>query len=236
MRRANARCDFRIPSNTSPENPVIGQVRFGGFTLDLETRELHRGSECVALSPKAFRLLEILVEHHPKALSKATLQDRLWPDTVVVEKNLANLVAEIRHAVGDDAAEPRFVRTVHRFGYAFCGRLEEASADRGSATPARFALTWRGGGTDLLDGQYVLGRDPGLELAFDSPGVSRRHALLRVEGATVTVEDLQSKNGTFVGGRRVDARTTLVAGDSFSIGSVKLTLHVPPGQGPTETW
>jgi DNA-binding winged helix-turn-helix (wHTH) protein len=211
-----------------------GQVRFGGFTLDLETRQLHRGSDCVALSPKAFCLLEILVEHQPRALSKATLQDRLWPDTVVVEKNLANLVAEIRNAVGDDAAAPRFVRTVNRFGYAFCGELD-AAPHRGSATPARFALAWSGGDAPLHDGQHVLGRDPGLELSFDSPGVSRRHALLRVEGVTVTLEDLQSKNGTFVRGRRLEAPTTLAPGDRFSIGSVTLLLRVP-GQGPTETW
>lgn len=93
---------------------------FGEFTLDLDARELLQAGAPVSLSPKAFQLLGILVEACPRALAKSELQDRLWPGTFVVEKNLTNLVGEIREALGDDAAHPRYVRTVHRFGYAFC--------------------------------------------------------------------------------------------------------------------
>jgi predicted ATPase/TolB-like protein/DNA-binding winged helix-turn-helix (wHTH) protein len=92
---------------------------FGEFVLDLNTHELARAGTPVSLSPKAFQLLGILVESHPKALSRVELQDRLWPRTFVVEKNLTNLVSEIREALGDDPVHPRFIRTVHRFGYAF---------------------------------------------------------------------------------------------------------------------
>ena len=92
---------------------------FGDFVLDLDTHELARAGTPVSLSPKAFQLLGILVENHPKALSRTELQDRLWPGTFVVEKNLTNLVSEIRDALGDDPVHPRFIRTVHRFGYAF---------------------------------------------------------------------------------------------------------------------
>ena len=94
------------------------QVSFGEFVLDLDSRELRRGVEPVRMSPKAFQLLEILVTNRPKALSKADLQDRLWPDTFVVEKNLANLVSEIRQALGDSPSSG-FIRTVPRYGYAF---------------------------------------------------------------------------------------------------------------------
>ena len=66
------------------------RVRFSEFVLDVRTRELLHGDDQVALSPKAFQLLEILVLNRPKALSKSDLQNRLWPDTFVVEKNLAN--------------------------------------------------------------------------------------------------------------------------------------------------
>ena len=95
------------------------RVSFGEFVLDLDTRELRRGGEPVRLSPKAFQLLEILVTNRPKALSKADLQERLWPDTFVVEKNLANLVSEIRQALGDSPSASDFIRTVPRYGYAF---------------------------------------------------------------------------------------------------------------------
>jgi TolB-like protein/DNA-binding winged helix-turn-helix (wHTH) protein len=95
------------------------QVSFGEFVLDLDSRELRRGAEPVRMSPKAFQLLEILVTNRPKALSKADLQDRLWPDTFVVEKNLANLVSEIRQVLGDSPSASGFIRTVPRYGYAF---------------------------------------------------------------------------------------------------------------------
>ena len=82
------------------------QVRFGTFVLDPETRELLNAGHPVPLSPKAFELLSILVAERPKAISKSDLQDRLWPATFVVEKNLANLVSEIRDAIGDDPPDP----------------------------------------------------------------------------------------------------------------------------------
>lgn len=97
----------------------MGRWAFGSFVLDLDTRELVRAGTSVPLSPKAFHLLRILIENRPKALSKSDLQDQLWPGSFVVEKNLTNLVSEIREALDDDPAQPRFIRTVHRFGYAF---------------------------------------------------------------------------------------------------------------------
>ena len=107
---------------------------FGDFVLDLDTHELVRAGTPVSLSPKAFQLLGILVENHPKALSKAELQDRLWPGTFVVEKNLTNLVSEIREALGDDPVHPRFIRTVHRFGYAFRERRRPRVATASDAS------------------------------------------------------------------------------------------------------
>ena len=88
------------------------QVRFDDFVLDTDTRELRRKALPIHLSPKAFQLLQLLLENRPKALSKASLQERLWPDTFVVEANLSNLVGEVRAALGDDAHRPHFVRTV----------------------------------------------------------------------------------------------------------------------------
>ena len=78
----------------------------------LDARELGRNGEPVLLSPKAFDLLATLVERRPTAISKADLQERLWPETFVVEKNLTNLIAEIRRALGDDPSRAHFIRTV----------------------------------------------------------------------------------------------------------------------------
>ena len=209
---------------------------FGDFVLDLDARELRRGAGAIVLSPKAYQPLQILVSVRPKALSKLDLQERLWPDTFVVEKNLVNLVAEIRAALGDDATHPRFVRTVHRFGYAF---RESAAAmgetHRVAATSVRFRLRWPDGRAALKEGQYVLGRDPELELFIDGPGVSRRHALIRVSGADATIEDVGSKNGTFVADRSASSPTPLAHGDVIRLGSVELTFSAVSVRYSTRT-
>ena len=215
----------------------MSAITFGAFVLDLDTRELRRGSEFVPLTPKAYQLLEVLVANGPKALSKSALQERLWPDTFVLEKNLVNLVAEIREALGENATNPRFVRTVPRFGYAF-RNLTSPDSDNGAPrrrTGARFRLVWAGGRAALADGDYVLGRDPDLELFLDADDVSRRHARITVAGTEAMIEDLNSKNGTFVSDRRLDSVRQLVAGDSIRIGSVRLMFTAVRNWGSTQT-
>ena len=215
----------------------MSAITFGGFVLDLDSRELLRGGESVALTPKAFQLLEVLVVNRPKALSKSALQEQLWPDTFVLEKNLVNLVAEIREALGDSATEARFVRTVPKFGYAFRHLPSPDVAAGALMRPARghFRLAWPGGRAALTDGEYVLGRDPDLELFLDAHDVSRRHARLTIAGNDARIEDLNSKNGTFVSDRRVDSPTPLVDGASIRVGSVRLTFTTVENRGSTET-
>lgn len=102
----------------------MSQHRFGEFVLDSETRQLLRRRQPLHVSPKAFQLLQALISSRPRVWSKRELQDLLWPDTTVVEANLPNLVAEVRAALEDDPQDPRYVRTVHRYGYGF---IEPAS-------------------------------------------------------------------------------------------------------------
>ncbi len=214
----------------------MSRVSFGDFVLDLDSRELLRGRHAVSLAPKAYQLLEILVTNRPRALSKIALQERLWPGTFVVEKNLVNLVAEIRQSLGDDPAHPRFLRTVQRFGYAFqASEPETANTTTSQRANVRFRLSWAYGRAGLGEGDHVLGRDPDLELFFDSPGVSRRHALIRVTGDEVTVEDLASKNGTLVADRRLASPMRLADGDVIRIGSVQLTFNAVRTWGSTRT-
>jgi DNA-binding winged helix-turn-helix (wHTH) protein len=212
----------------------VTAVFFGSFVLDLQTRELRRDNEFVPLSPKAYQLLEVLVVNRPKALSKSALQDQLWPDTFVLDKNLVNLVAEIREALGDIATHPQFVRTVPKFGYAFRHSASTAGA-RMSPASARFRLVWPGGRAALTEGVYVLGRDPDLELFLDAHDVSRRHARISIVGDDATIEDLDSKNGTFVSNQRVNEATALVDGTPIRIGSVSLTFSKVQNCGSTQS-
>jgi hypothetical protein len=158
--------------------------------------------------------LSILVSHRPKALSKSDLQNRLWPGPFVVEKNLANLVSEIRDALGDDPSNPRFIRTVHRFGYSF----RDTGARGGGGRPASsggevsFRLKWMNGRVTLEEGEHVIGRDSDVEIFLNSAGVSRHHARIRISAGRATIEDLGSRNGTFVGDQRVEDRRSLAMG------------------------
>jgi DNA-binding winged helix-turn-helix (wHTH) protein len=209
----------------------VMKVSFGELTLDMETRQLRRGAAEVHVSPKAFELLIALVESRPRALSKADLQARLWPDTYVSESNLASLVAEIRRATGDDARTPRFVRTVQRFGYAFAGETSQV------ALPSSAATCWIISGDrqwTLKDGEHILGRgqEPG---GFESDTMSRRHARILVSEGRATLEDLGSKNGTFIGDRSVTSPQTLNDGDGIRLGSVRLTFRAAKGGPSTRT-
>src|SRR5262249_24115584 len=96
---------------------------FGDFTLDPDTRQLRMNGGDVHLSPKALDLLACLIDNRTRAVSKAELQQRLWPSTFVEETNLASLVAESRRALQDTAASPKFLRTVYGFGYQFVGEV-----------------------------------------------------------------------------------------------------------------
>jgi pSer/pThr/pTyr-binding forkhead associated (FHA) protein len=75
--------------------------------------------------------------------------------------------------------------------------------------------------------ELVMGREPGLELQIDSPGVSRRHARLRMQEGGYLLEDLGSSNGTFVNGQRLAAPHILKPGDMIGLGlSVSLEYQV----------
>ena len=133
------------------------KLRLGELTFDADARQLLRGSVELHLSPKAFDLLRVLIEHRPRALSKQELHQHLWPATFVSEANLASLVAEIRETLADDARKPRFVRTAHRFGYAFCGDAAEISEQVAPASPPSFCwLVSDGRRLPLQPGHNIL--------------------------------------------------------------------------------
>ena len=208
------------------------ELRFGPFALDLATRELSRGAKAVHLSTKAFDLLVTLVQERPNVLSKAMLQQRLWPETFVAEANLSNLIGEVRQALGDSSRKPRYIRTVHRVGYAFCGEVIGSLAPTSSAPP--FWIEWRSQRFPLHAGEHVIGRDPDVEIRIDASTVSRRHARILVLADRAVLEDFGSKNGTFHGLSQVSAPVTLSDGDHIRIGSQLITFHAR-AVGSTET-
>lgn len=202
------------------------RVAFGECVLDTDRRELTRCGRTVPLQPKAFRLLEVLVERRPRVVTRAELRSLVWPGELAGGTPVARLVNEVRSAIGDPARTPRFIRTVHRVGYAFSERdVEEASAP--APRPSiRFALQWGERLVALTPGESIIGRATGALIGVASPRVSRRHARIVVAEERATIEDLRSKNGTFVGGRRLEGTTGLRHGDLIEIGPLRLVFLV----------
>ena len=210
--------------------------RFGPFSLDPRARQLlHLGRE-VTLSPKAFQLLLLLVENRSRAMSKQELQQQLWPSTFVLETNLAGLVAEIRRALEDTAEKPQFVRTMHRFGYRFIGGVQESEQSAHGGEPiTKCWLVWEAKQVPLAEGDNIVGRGTDASVWIDASGVSRHHARIIVRRGEATLEDLESKNGTYVGAERVTSERPLTDGDQIRLGSVVMTFRIPHVPGPTET-
>src|SRR5215831_4655484 len=102
------------------------QLRFPPFRLDPDNACLWRGPRAIRLTPKAFAVLECLVERHGQLVTKDVLLERVWPKTVVGDAVLKVCVREIRRALGDRVGAPRFVATVHRRGYRFIAGVTDS--------------------------------------------------------------------------------------------------------------
>jgi DNA-binding winged helix-turn-helix (wHTH) protein len=203
------------------------RVRFGECVLDSDARQLSVRGEAVHLSPKAFQFLMLLLESRPKALSKKEIHERLWPDTFVADGTLASLLVEVRSATGDSARESRFVRTVHRFGYAFSGSAQELRESVPHAgQKAVYRLIWGNREVALGPGENLLGRDDDAIAWIDDALVSRRHARIVIDEGGAVLEDLGSKNGTYLRGKRIEAPSKLADKDQVTIGPASMIFRV----------
>ncbi len=213
------------------------RLRFGDFVLDLEARQLFRGAEECHLRPKTFDLLRLLALARPRALSKAEIHRHLWPETAVEDVSLTVVVADLRAILGDDARRPRCVRTVHRFGYAFCAEATEEGRGRARAATTAPRVIWERKVIPLVEGENVLGRDETVDVRVDEQGVSRRHARIVVARGEALLEDLGSKNGTFVGEaeERVTESVPLPDSTPFRLARIRLLYRSAPEIRTTAT-
>jgi hypothetical protein len=165
-------------------------------------------------------------------LSKQALIDMLWPDVVVEEANVRNLIAEIREAIGDRGSGPAMIRTIPRFGYAFEAHVDDdSSSPQLDESPRLIGLhrDYR-----LSAEENVIGRDADCAVTLPDPLVSRRHALVRITAGHATIEDLGSRNGTLVNGITIAARTEIRDGDTIEVGPVRMTFRIMDRNRETE--
>jgi DNA-binding winged helix-turn-helix (wHTH) protein len=198
---------------------------FGEFVLEPSERQLRRSGRVVPLTPKAFDTLEALVSRAGRAVRKDELLSIVWPDTHIVEATLAQNICALRKALGDAA----LIETVPKFGYRFTASVRQPNDARACC------LRWGSRQLPLVAGENVVGRDPEVHVTLDGGTVSRRHARITITAAHTLIEDLGSKNGTFVRGERVTAPKPLADGDLIGFGSLTLTFHTRPPLLTTDT-
>ena len=205
--------------------------KFADVQIDTAARQATRDEVVAHLTRKAFDLLVLLIEQRPNVVPKEEIHARLWPDTFVSESSVQALISEIRQALDDGSRS--IIRTVHGVGYAFGTDVTEAAKETQARVTRAWLLadTWR---VPLYDGDNVLGRGSDDVIPIDVSGMSRRHARISV-GQRVTIEDLGSKNGTWLQDQRVTAAVPLTDGDHVRLGSVLFTFRLAHGVDSTDT-
>jgi TolB-like protein/Flp pilus assembly protein TadD len=111
------------------------QFVFDNHVLDLDRRELTRGSEVIATGPQVFDLLVYLVQNRERVVSKDDLLSAVWAGRIVSESTLTSHINAVRKVIGDNGAEQRLIRTVARKGLRFVGEVREAPSPTESSFP-----------------------------------------------------------------------------------------------------
>ena len=157
-----------------PYDTLVSTARsFGEFRLDETTGRLLKGDRPVALTPKAFAVLHYLVERPGRLITKIELLGALWPDVFVGDAVLKSTIREVRRALDDDAAAPRFIETAHRRGYRFIAPVEPMAVTTAPATadirPPRVRYA-RSGSVNIA--YQVIGDGPGRATGAPSPALA----------------------------------------------------------------
>ncbi|MFN2442913.1 MAG: FHA domain-containing protein [Thermoanaerobaculia bacterium] len=206
-----------------PRPPVRTRYVFGEHCLDLGAGELRRGSIPVHLTPTNFELLRCLVSRPGELLAKERLLEEVWLGASVGEGSLSRAIATVRQALGDASRKPRYIATVPKRGYRFIAPVEEVTGGSGGAV--RGVLIHSSGRYTVRTGETVLGRDLDCEIVILASTVSRRHARIITSGTTTRLEDLGSRNGTFLGEERIEGPRPLANGDQIRLGSEELAYR-----------
>lgn len=204
--------------------------RFGAYELDEAKGELRRGSEAVALQPKPFALLVLLVRERARVVSLDELFETLWPGTVVTPASLTRAVSHARKAVGD-THKGQLIRSFARRGYRFFGDVVEID-DAPAPPAAKLAASQRGrrrSGSPQNDDPSVVG---------DDPFVGRDAALQKLRDAWTTAEGGRSTLALISGPAGIGkTRLVEVFGEEVAArGPLLITARAREGEGVPAFW
>ena len=206
------------------------RIRFSDFVLDTDRRELLRNDQPLQVAGKALQLLQILIDNRPNAVAQQGLYDQIWPGTFVEKTALHNLVYQLRETLDD--REHAIIRTAYGFGFSFAATVVD---ERPPVPQPHWQVVIGDREFDLQQGENIVGRERDAAVRLDAPSISRHHARIIVTGDHATVEDLDSKNGTSVRGKRIRGVHPLTDGDPILFGTVAAKLRSIRPVPSTET-
>jgi DNA-binding winged helix-turn-helix (wHTH) protein len=230
---------------------MSASFHFGEFELDVAAYALRRAGQRCKLEKIPMEVLVLLVQKAGILVNRTEIRAALWGSDVFVDQDAAinTAIRKIRRALGDDAEHPRFVETVVGKGYRFIAPLvthgaalpvERSGADTDGVSSNGLDhrlpnyLVTRGKRQFVLDtGENLLGRDADATVYIDHPSVSRRHARISIDSARAVLEDLESRNGTFLDGREIETPTEIHHGAIIGLGPITLTFVVLPAFAST---
>jgi len=211
--------------------------RLGDWLVEPSLDRISRDGRIVQLRPRAMDVLGALAAAAGALAPKRKLIDAVWRTEFVSEHALTQVIAELRAALGDNAKNPIYIENIPRKGYRLVAAVTPLTAAEPVVREMALPLRLHGEGREfpLTQGSNVIGRTADAAVCVDRTEVSRCHARVVVNGTTATVEDLGSKNGTFLNGQRLRQPTVLADGDEIWIGrSIARFRYLIDGE-PTQT-
>jgi DNA-binding winged helix-turn-helix (wHTH) protein/tetratricopeptide (TPR) repeat protein len=180
-------------------NPTYPRYQLADLTIDLEVRSVHRNAVAVKLPALSFDVLALLVTEAPGVVGAAMLAERVWRNPQVSNDTITQRITLLRHALGDDAGSPRYIRTVRSRGYACAGTVMQSAAPSAVRLRSRSRLAVAAGaalvaltGIALLAFPGAERRSSGAPAPLSGPpdiatsSVKRAQALLQVQQADET--------------------------------------------------
>jgi DNA-binding winged helix-turn-helix (wHTH) protein len=212
---------------------TTGDFRLGEWLVQPSLNRLSRGDEKVQIRPKLMDVLAFLARQAGEVVSKDEIIAAVWARQYMAESVLTRSIAELRRILGDRAAEPRFIETITKRGYRLLVAVDHVGGPAPAPVPAArpasaqvpssmgahtCGLCWGEQEIPLLEGENIIGRTRDAIVRISSSRVSRQHAKIVVTGGRAVLEDLGSKNGTFIRGRRIHRPVELSDGDEICFG------------------
>ncbi len=205
---------------------AAGDLRLGEWLVQPTLNRLVRGETQVHLRPKLMDLLTELARHAGAVVPSDALIAAVWAKKFVAESALSTAVAELRRALGDESGAPRYIESVPKRGYRLLAPVEPVEEAMSAQPCAACTLLVGGRRLPLGEGEHTIGRAPDAAVRIESTDVSRHHARVVVRDGCNTIEDLGSKNGTFVGRERVNTPRVLRNGDQIWVGGVLIVFRL----------